>query len=275
MTIQEFSNEFDIQYNNISNNKAPNIDLYEKSVYLTRAQLELVKNYFNPKGNKYFEGFENSSKRRYDLVELVKHSNILYTDDIINFTNAFKLNKYSQFFNLPEDVFLIVQEQAYSIDPLLCNKSKDIPKELFDKLSQDINYILNNGNILDIKPITHDEYNIQIKNPFKDPNKTEAWRIDFNHKLKGNQNIEIISKYNLNLYRLRYVKYPRPIILTNLEEDFPSEGLSIDGVSIKSQCELNEGTHSEILNRAVEMAMADYRSKGNMEGRFQINNRNE
>jgi len=44
MTTKEFSNEFDILYNSIATNAAPGIDLYEKSVFLTKAQDELIKN---------------------------------------------------------------------------------------------------------------------------------------------------------------------------------------------------------------------------------------
>lgn len=35
MTLEEFSNEFDILYNNITSNQAPPLDEYEKSVLLT------------------------------------------------------------------------------------------------------------------------------------------------------------------------------------------------------------------------------------------------
>ena len=56
MTTQEFSNEFDVLYNNIMSNQAPGLDEYEKSVFLTKAQLEILKNYLNPKGNKYGHG---------------------------------------------------------------------------------------------------------------------------------------------------------------------------------------------------------------------------
>ena len=52
MTTQEFSNEFDVLYNNIMSNAAPGLDEYEKSVFLTKAQNEVLKNYFNPQGNK-------------------------------------------------------------------------------------------------------------------------------------------------------------------------------------------------------------------------------
>lgn len=45
----EFSNEFDVLYNNIMSNAAPGLNEYEKSVFLTKGQEEIVKNYFNLK----------------------------------------------------------------------------------------------------------------------------------------------------------------------------------------------------------------------------------
>ena len=72
MTTQEFSNEFDVLYNNIMSNQAPGLDEYEKSVFLTKAQSEVLKNYFNPKGNKYQEGFDESEKRQIDFSTLIK-----------------------------------------------------------------------------------------------------------------------------------------------------------------------------------------------------------
>ena len=63
MTNSEFSNEFDVLYNNITSNQAPGLDEYEKSVFLTKAQDEIVKAYFNPKTNKVHEGFDGNEKR--------------------------------------------------------------------------------------------------------------------------------------------------------------------------------------------------------------------
>jgi hypothetical protein len=37
MTNPEFSDEFDIYYNNITSNQAPGLNEYEKSVFLTEA----------------------------------------------------------------------------------------------------------------------------------------------------------------------------------------------------------------------------------------------
>jgi hypothetical protein len=48
---------------------------------------------------------------------------------------------------------------------------------------------------------------------------------------------------------MRYVKRPQPIVLTALPD-----GLSVDGVSAASDCELNPILHPEILQKAVEIA---------------------
>ena len=37
MTTQEFSDQFDVLYNNIGSDQAPGINEYEKSVFLTKA----------------------------------------------------------------------------------------------------------------------------------------------------------------------------------------------------------------------------------------------
>ena len=72
MTTTEFSNEFDILYDNVASKSAPGLDLYEKSVFLTKAQLEIVKNHYLNQ-NKYQASFEGNEKRRIDLKELIKN----------------------------------------------------------------------------------------------------------------------------------------------------------------------------------------------------------
>lgn len=65
MTILEFSDQFDVLYNNITSNQAPGLNEYEKSLFLTKAQDEIIKNYFtaNSKGNNIQQGFDDSAKR--------------------------------------------------------------------------------------------------------------------------------------------------------------------------------------------------------------------
>ena len=76
MTISEFSDQFDVLYNNITSNQAPGLNEYEKSLFLTKAEKEIVKNYFtaNSKGNNIGQGFDDSAKRQADFSVLMKTS---------------------------------------------------------------------------------------------------------------------------------------------------------------------------------------------------------
>ena len=107
MTTQEFSNEFDILYNNISSNAAPGLNEYEKSVLLSKAQLEIIRNYFNPKGNKYQEGFDMSPKRHIDFSNLVKVVKPLEIDNVHG-----KFDERSVVYEMPDDVLYIINETA-------------------------------------------------------------------------------------------------------------------------------------------------------------------
>ena len=64
--------DFDILYNNIMSNSAPGLDNIEKAFFLNKAQDELIKNYFNPKGNKYQEGVDDGPKRQINFSKLIE-----------------------------------------------------------------------------------------------------------------------------------------------------------------------------------------------------------
>ena len=248
MTNQEFRNEFNISYNSIASMSAPSIDDYELSVYLTQAQLEIVKNYYDPLSNRKQKGFEATEKRRRDLNQLVKDYKTSTT-----ITNSSNINSEAKFYTVPNDLFLIVNEKA-----------KIISEDCY------------NNKTLTIKPISYDEYDIQIDNPFEKPNEKVAWRLDLSN-VNNTKVVEIISPYNILgtlEYQIRYIKYPKPIIITNLNTAFPSDNLTIDGISAETPCELNIEICREILDRAVLLALADYRPQ-NLQVKAQMSQTNE
>ena len=109
MTNQEFSNEFDILYNNVMSNQAPGLDEYEKSVFLTKAQDEIVKSYFNPKLNKVQEGFDNSERRQIDFSMIIK---TVKATKITNDSGLIKLypNEGSELYQIPEKIMMFINE---------------------------------------------------------------------------------------------------------------------------------------------------------------------
>jgi hypothetical protein len=71
MTNKEFSNEFDILYNSISSNLAPSLNEYEKSVLLTRAQEELIKELVTG-NNQLGKAFDKDEEVRNYLHSLIR-----------------------------------------------------------------------------------------------------------------------------------------------------------------------------------------------------------
>lgn len=242
MTLPEISREFDILYNNIMSNQAPGLDEYEKSVLLTKSQDEILKNYFNPNSNTLKEGFDDSAKRQIDFSKLIK----TYVSGIL-VNNPFK-PKYTKFddrsilCSFPPDVLFIINESAKIIEKNTIYENKE---EKYDTRK------------INIVPISYDLYSKLISKPYKYPNKSQGWRLLF-----SNNNIytELILSPNslLEDYRIRYVRRPKPIILVNLNEENGFDGLSIDGESSASECELDPIIHKEIIQRAVEIAKITY-----------------
>lgn len=218
MTTQEFSNEFDVLYNNIMSNQAPGLDEYERSVFLTKAQSEIVIDMYNGK-NPFGDSFERTEEIRRYLSDLIK--TYTTTDKKVGYTG---LSESSVFFELPDDLWFITYEAVNLKDDGLGCMS---------------------GEGISVIPITQDEYHRIRKNPFRGTNERRALRLDLSGKV-----VEIVSKYDVESYLVRYLSRPAPIILTDL-----TDNLSINGISVKTECELNPVIHRAILERAVKLAI--------------------
>lgn len=178
MTTQEFSNEFDILYNNIMSNAAPGLTEYEKSVFLTKAQSEIIKSYFNSKGNKFQEGFDDSEKRQYDFSNLIRTSTLFNINSVKErITDLEKLDRRSQVFIFPKDYFLSVNE-------ILTDSSTSYA----------------------VIPLSHDEYQKLMLKPYAYPTKRGAWRL-FTDKKNCNIIQEYIKKKEDEIEELTFCDY--------------------------------------------------------------------
>jgi hypothetical protein len=228
MTNPELSNEFDVLFNNITSNQAPGVNEYEKSVFLTKAQLQLVNEYFNNRIDVSSGGFDGNQKRQYDFSTIIKVE-VLQAKQILPNTEEFNalLNPHkSKVFLFPKDYFLALNE-----------------------------VITDNKKQYSVIPLNYAEYQKLLMKPYSYPVKKTAWRI-----ITGKTNdtaqqpiVEVIGRFEDDIsYRLRYVKKLSPIILEDLKDY--GEDITIGGLSTKTPCELPEETHQEILERAVALA---------------------
>ena len=328
MTNSEFSNEFDVLYQNITSNQAPGLDEYEKSVFLSKAQDEIVKSYFDPKTNKPQEGFDGSEKRQIDFSMLIVTEAV--HEATVSPTPLFPL-QHTKLFNIPDRILMFINES-------LAVERDGVPT------------------YLTVIPLDYKEYNRLMSKPYKRPLKNQAWRILTNtttisettstnylsitsilanlKEMEGNYNViyntikdkaitfggttdartvlvdnvtlqkngktgtenilnikdlvmtnikayinvvnstkssvvELIPGPNdtISTYTIRYVKRPRAIILTDLE------GVTLDGITTRQECELDPILHQEILQRAVELAKAAY--TGDINSQVQMGQRSE
>lgn len=224
MIAKEFLNEFDVLYNNIMSNSAPGLNSYEISVFLTQAQEQLIKSFYN--GN--LGAYELTEEMRRYLSELNITSNSL-TSIPIEGHNV--LTQYSYLFQMPNDVWFITYEQITLDDQKLGCKY---------------------NNQIQVIPATRDDLHKLMNNPFKGPSERRVLRIDSSSNI-----IELISKYNIKDYVIGYLKKPTPIIV----DDLTQYDTTIEGLSAVTDCSLNPVLHRNILQLAVQLAKEAYIGK--------------
>ena len=288
----EFSNEFNVLYNNITSNQAPGLDEYEKSVFLTKAQDEIVKAYFNPKTNKVQEGFDGNERRQIDF-SMIMRSKVYEPKTIIEKNNTGESGGEVAGNNteLVQPLALEVAETpaiiVESIDKYIDSSTMDVVSRVVNSdgetevtltpfkdsffdlrpetksvvLEDDIlmftnEYVVvnrrNKDTRLIVVPINYMEYSRLMSKPFKRPIKNQAWRLLDNSN--GQKKAEIIIGPNdtIQKYVIRYVKRPRAIRLTTFDD------VTIDGDNTAQCCELDPILFPEIIQRACELAKAAY-----------------
>ena len=246
MNNTEFSSQFDILYDNITSGTAPGLNEYEKSVLLTKAQDQIIKNYFNPLGNKYKEGHSDSPKRTMDFSTITKSAN-----SIVGTKGVGTVYSNTMIYKRPEDILL--------------------PRTFVLRDSSDKE--------LQVLPVSEDEITRLFSKPYKQPYKGQAYKLEDStdenayHIIVGKAGIE--NDYKLFI---RYIRVPSPIILVDLKDfeyemGLDEDTLSIGGSRVLSECELDSSIHNEILDRAVLIAKLAYES--GVEGVAQYSTINE
>lgn len=254
MTVEEMDNMFEVLYNNITSNQAPGLNAYEKSVFLTKAQDEILKNYFNPrsKGNLTQEGFDGNQKRQIDFSMITT----VYKADVTLDTTGGAITNSA--FGSP------------LFDKHSNTKSVSLPKMMM-AINEVVEVTRDKKTVtLQVVPVKYDEYSRLMCKPYKRPLKYQAWRL-INNDTTNKADIVVGPSDTIVRYILRYIRRPKPIIVSDLD------GLTIEGEGSAMNCELDESLHEEILQRAVELAKATWTSTGqdNIQAFTQVGQRTE
>jgi len=228
MELKDFSNNFDLLLNSYAtsasfgstdNSGSIELDEFEKSQFLTKAQENIIEGLYNGR-NPLGESFEETEELRRYLGSLVK--DIELTPVTTSSGAVLGVDSKSKFFTLPEDLWFITYE------------SVDITREGCE-----------GNNTLEVYPVRQDEYHKIKKNPFRGANNRRALRLDLSEN-----NVEIVCKFQVDKYYVRYLRRLKPIILTNLGDEN-----SIQGYNTPQECEVHESLHQKILELAVQMAI--------------------
>jgi len=219
MTYTELSDAMDVLSNRYAQNKNVSLiifDEYEKSLYLTKAANDIVK--------EMMPFYDRNEKVKKQLLSITKSAQIstIYNADVTK-----RLRKDSIVYELPSDVLYVVAESIRDT---------------------------NNAILRRIKPLKDDEAYYSFDNPFRASTRGYAWRDSITFEDGGITKkyseiiTDVLAATNPRYY-LKYIcKIPPFIVTDSLEE------ASVDGVSTNTDLTAVaplDMLHEKILDRAI------------------------
>lgn len=191
-------------------------------------EFDVILNSYDNSQSLVFNEYEKS-------IYLTKAQEYIIKDLYRNYEGTEELNSYLK---------TLIKDKTYPIKDST-NIELDYPNNFLYILKEyaNINTTCKSNNRVDVLPITQDEYNEVVENPFRG-SKSKVLRLEEN-KIKLITDLPIIS------YTMTYLSNPSPIILIDLPN-----GLTINNESKKSTTiETSESIHREILDKAVQLAI--------------------
>ena len=191
-------------------------------------EFDVIVNSYDNSQSLVFNEYEKS-------IYLTKAQEYIIKDLYRNYEGTEELNSYLK---------TLIKDKTYTIEDST-NIELNYPDNFLYILKEyaNINTTCKSNNRVDVLPITQDEYNEVVENPFRG-SKSKVLRLEEN-KIKLITDLPIIS------YTMTYLSNPSPIILIDLPN-----GLTINNESEKSTTiETSESIHREILDKAVQLAI--------------------
>jgi hypothetical protein len=249
VNIQEMHRRYKVYLDKLDTFAYPNIPHNQIDIFLNKAQIEVIKTKYSG-NNSQRESVESVEKRRDDLSAIT-------TDYYINTSAiATTLN------NKPNGVFVPLPSSSSYV---VVNGNK-IPTQPGNPNLYDYYFTLQDEadiNVDDcshtltgppwnraiVRPVTHDEYSMLIRDPFNKPNEEFVLKLVYNTDNTINtQYIELIAGTGIKIqnYYLRYLRKPKNMHWANTNEDDIINNIS---------CELADEVQEEMIDRAVTLTL--------------------
>lgn len=226
MTANEMAQEFLILWDKITSSSAPGYTDQEISTILSKAE-----QVFFFEGFDYGKSFQETELRRKGFDDMIKY------DTPSASASQTGVHPNGVFYDLPTDFQFALKEEVTTSSATEC---KD-------------------GLRIKVKPITEDEYNLNIKNPFKKPFALDddglVWRMDFSKvSSSGSVRIELITDgtFSVGTYHLRYLKK-----LDGIATTFNNDG----SITTQINSVLPETVHRQIIDKAIRIASGSINSQ--------------
>jgi hypothetical protein len=230
MTAQQMWDNVLVTYDALYSALAPGFEVPEANILLTKAQWYYILQRINPKNNRNMEGIEETELRSQGLSALIKDGQQATDPPTTSDVSQVGVLQGEVFWALPQD-FMYTLYEAVQTDVPICGTTT--------------------YTIIPVVPISHDEYNLNYSNPYRQPwtNGSEGlvWRLvnqpqivkSVERKIHG----LVTLGFNVTQYYIRYFKKPLDIQI---------------GVQ---DCELDDFTHQAIVDIAVKLLSAAVREQ--------------
>lgn len=220
MTYRELSNHFDVYSNRYAESKYEKLlffDEYEKSLFLTQAADEIVK--------ELLPFYDRNEKIKKQLLPITKSTHIHLAT--INADNKIKSTTLA--YEIPNDVLYVVLEFLKTAGGVIIDR---------------------------VKPLSDDETAYVMDNPFRSPS-TRPYAFRNSLSIGDNKYAEIITNVLANtspVYFMRYVSTVPAFIVTEdlLDASINGESTNADLDAVAPL----EMLHNKILNKAILIAYA-------------------
>ena len=304
MTNEEFSNAFDTLINAYKHKSEfgdqasiadISLDEYEKSIFLTQAQDNIVKSYFTRTLNSNGEGFDDSTRRQMDFSTLITVKKIDISSAVKGdgfsdegYVVSFEDENFKEGITSAYPLFIINEKVVTALIAYTYIQFTDEDRnnakagDTFYTPSTSegvyVEHTIDESTLAGIKsggtpaykqittitgrknyvvvPLNYKEYDRMMSKAYSEPLKRQAWRLFESSSTDLSRQSEIILRTDANTPYEYVVRYVRrPRPIVLVDLTDTANALTIEGVSTVTECELNPIVHQEILQEAVRLAL--------------------